>query len=137
MNDPSWSLIRQQVYERAQGCCEYCQTTEANSGQTMHIDHINPQGDDALENLCLACWNCNSSKHKAISAVDPSTGEVTPLFNPRIERWADHFRWIDYGVRIEGLTPTGRATIERLKMNRSAIVVARQRWVAGGYHPPA
>ena len=114
MNELSWTTIRQQVYERAQGCCEYCQTAEANSGQTMHVDHINPQGEDVLENLCLACWNCNSSKHKATTAVDPLTNKLVILYNPRSERWSNHFQWIDYGIRIEGLTSTGRATINRL-----------------------
>ena len=62
MGELSWNAIKQIVYERANGCCEYCQTCEANSGQTMQVDHIDPRGDDRLENLCLSCWNCNSSK---------------------------------------------------------------------------
>jgi len=37
------------------------------------------------------------------------------LFNPRRESWNDHFVW--RGVRIEGITATGRATIQALAMN--------------------
>ena len=58
MGDEGWNTLKQLVYERASGCCEYCQTCEANSGQIMQVDHIDPQGDDVLENLCPSCWNC-------------------------------------------------------------------------------
>jgi hypothetical protein len=102
----------------------------------MHVDHIVPDGGDALDNLCLACWNCNSSKHIATTAPDPDSQEIVQLFNPRTHHWHEHFTWIDDGIRVQGLTPEGRATIERLKMNRPAIVIARRRWVEGGYHPP-
>jgi hypothetical protein len=46
------------------------------------------------------------------------------------------FEWVEGGTQVHGLSPIGRATVTRLKMNRPAIVVARQRWAAGGYHPP-
>jgi len=135
MADLSWEKLRELVYARANGCCEYCQTCESNTGQTMHIDHILPNGDDSPDNLCLACWNCNSSKHKAIRAPDPTTGLMVGLFNPRLNHWTDHFEWTEEGSQIRGLTAVGRATVERLKMNRPVVIVARQRWVAGGHHP--
>lgn len=113
MNDLSWSAIKQLVYERANGICEYCQTSDENSGQTMQIDHIDPDGEDILENLCLACWSCNNHKHKATNATDPETGEIVPLFNPRTQRWSEHFEWINSAILMRGLTSTGRATIER------------------------
>jgi hypothetical protein len=74
MGELSWNARKQIVYERANGCCEYCQTCETNSGQTMQVDHINPLGDDVLDNLCLSCWNCNSSKHKARWSLTPRQG---------------------------------------------------------------
>jgi hypothetical protein len=73
MGEVSWHVLRQIVYERADGCCEYCQTCETNSGQTMQVDYIDPIGDDVLDNLCLSCWNCNSSKHRAMLVPDPET----------------------------------------------------------------
>jgi hypothetical protein len=136
MSSLSWEQTRQKVYERAGGCCEYCQTCEVNIGQTMQVDHINPKGDDTIDNLCLSCWNCNSSKHKAVTAFDAEVGQHVPLFNPRTQRWAEHFEWIANATLVYGLTATGRATVERLKMNRPAMVVARQRWVGSGFHPP-
>jgi MinD superfamily P-loop ATPase len=136
MSDVSWNTIRQQVYERASACCEYCQTCEVNTGQTMHVDHIIPNDNDALDNLCLSCWNCNTSKHKAVDAIDLESGEIVPLFNPRVQKWYEHFEWLENGVLVHGLTAIGRATIERLKMNRTRIIIARQRWVKSGFHPP-
>ena len=68
--------------------------------------------------------------------IDPETNIQVSLFNPRSDTWTDHFEWIEGATQIHGLTDIGRATIARLKMNRPVIVIARQRWVHGGYHPP-
>jgi hypothetical protein len=126
MSEYSWATIKRLVHERAEGICEYCLTSEENSGQTMQVDHIEPDGGDVLENLCLSCWNCNNHKRKATAITDPVTQVNAALYNPRTQRWNDHFAWIDGASRILGLTPIGRATVIRLKMNRSAIVIARQ-----------
>lgn len=102
----------------------------------MHVDHIDPDGDDSLDNLCLACGNCNMSKARATSAIDPETNEMTPLFNPRTQVWAEHFEWMADGLILRGLTPVGRATIERLKINQERVIDARILWVFSGLHPP-
>lgn len=102
----------------------------------MHVEHINPQGGDGLDNLCLSCANCNLSKASATSAKDPETDETVALFNPRQQIWSDHFQWIDEGLRIQGKTAIGRATIERLKMNKERVIRARRNWIKGGTHPP-
>lgn len=130
--------IRQQVYERASAQCEYCQTQQ-KLVVIMQVDHIIPLaagGATALDNLCLSCVSCNSSKRDYLFGVDPDTGLDTPLFHPRRQRWASHFRWSDDGLRIIGLSATGRATINRLKMNGWAVVVSRREWVAMDKHPP-
>lgn len=136
MSELSWNAIKRLVHERAQGCCEYCQTCEANTGQAMHIEHIDPDGDDTPDNLCLSCSNCNLSKSDAKTAVDPETGESVPLFNPRQQEWKTHFVWANNGLVLQGLTPIGRAMVVRLKMNQDRVVVARRRWIQGGFHPP-
>lgn len=136
MSDVSWNTIRQRVYERANGCCEYCQTCEVNTGQTMHVDHIIPNGGNSLENLCLSYWNCNTSKQNVTEAIDPKSGEIFPLFNPRTQKWDEYFEWLDNGVLVHGITAIGRATVKRLKMNRTRIIIARQRWVKSDFHPP-
>lgn len=101
----------------------------------MHVEHINPAGGDHRDNLCLACPNCNLSKAAATSAIDTDTGEEVPLFNPRSQIWGEHFEWQDDHALIRGLTPVGRATIARFKMNRPRIVLARKRWGQAGLHP--
>lgn len=55
MSKSQWDKLREQVYERAKGCCEYCRTCEVNTGQTMQVDHIDPDGGNNLSNLCLSC----------------------------------------------------------------------------------
>lgn len=136
MVELSWAATIRLVHERADFCCEYCQTSQEIIGQAMHTEHIDPDGSDHPDNLCLSCANCNLSKAKAVRARDPETGEVVALFNPRQQVWSEHFTWIDQGVRVRGLTPIGRATIERLKMNMDRIVNARAVWVRADAHPP-
>jgi hypothetical protein len=125
------------VYDRANGCCEYCQTCEYNTGQPMHIEHINPGGGNHPDNLCLSCSSCNLSKSDVTSAKDPDTDEVVAFYNPRTQTWSEHFEWIDNGLHLRGKTPVGRATIIRLKMNQQRLVRARQNWIISGNHPPS
>ena len=135
MGEESWQTRKIHVFSRADGCCEYCQTCQINIGQTMHVEHIDPNGGDHLDNLCLACPSCNLSKAAAITAIDPQTNRTAPLFNPRQQKWAEHFEWKDEHSEIRGLTAVGRATIIRLKINRPRMVLTRQRWVQAGLHP--
>ena len=137
MRNVSWAAIVRSVHERAHNCCEYCQTCRDTIGQTMHVEHIDPNGGDDPENLCLACPTCNLSKSRATSALDPITDMIVPLFHPRRQQWQEHFRWIENARRVQGLTPTGRATVERLRMNQERLVVARALWVKAHCHPPS
>ncbi len=136
MSEQSWAAIVRLVHERAHNCCEYCQTCQKVIGQAMHVEHIQPGTGDKPDNLCLSCASCNLSKARATQASDPETGNRVSLFNPRIQKWAEHFRWVDGGRRLEGLTPVGRATIDRLRMNQDRIVTSRILWIEAGYHPP-
>jgi hypothetical protein len=56
------------------------------------------------------------------------------LFHPRTENWNDHFRWD--GVVVVGLSPTGRATVAALQLNRSSILAIRLEEAERGRHPP-
>jgi hypothetical protein len=79
---------------------------------------------------------CNRFKGTRVAAFDSVTGDLVPLFNPRTQSWQEHFAWDDNGTLIVGRTPTGRATIIALKMNRASLVRAREMWVKAGWHPP-
>lgn len=102
----------------------------------MEVEHIDPNGGDTPDNLCLSCGNCNRSKATATRGIDPETGVDAALFNPRVQRWSEQFAWIENGTVIFGITATGRATVYRLKMNRDIVREARKRWIIAGYHPP-
>jgi hypothetical protein len=106
----------------------------------MHIKHLIPRaqgGSSERSNLWLSCARCNSYKVTQTEALDPQTGSRVALFNPRTQRWSEHFPWSDDGVRILGLTPAGRATVEVLRLNNPYIVPARRLWLLAGWHPPA
>jgi 5-methylcytosine-specific restriction endonuclease McrA len=111
--------LKRQVRERAGNRCEYCQTHQDDSPlSTLQIEHITPRkhgGSDRLENLALACLECNLHKGSNLAGIDPDSGQVIPLFNPRMDHWDDHFNWS--GILIVGKTPTGRATVSVLCMN--------------------
>ena len=88
------------------------------------------------ENLWLACRACNEIKGARTEAVDPETGTAVAIYNPRTQHWYAHFTWDGTGALVIGLTPTGRATVLALQLNRSILVRARRRWVLAGWHPP-
>jgi hypothetical protein len=82
------------------------------------VEHVIPKqhrGDDSLANLALACVHCNLHKGPNLAGLDPATGELTPLFNPRNDKWDAHFEFRVY--HVFGLTAVGRTTIEVLAMN--------------------
>jgi hypothetical protein len=91
--------------------------------------------EHGADNLALACVSCSLHKAARQTAEDPESGRGVALFNPRTERWLDHFRWED--VRMAGVSPTGRATIAALLMNRPIILAIRAEEKAVGRHPPA
>ncbi|MBI3760637.1 MAG: HNH endonuclease [Chloroflexi bacterium] len=130
--------LRNRIANADRHRCGYCLTSEANSGIPLTFDHIRPiskGGDTSFENVCLACRSCNEFKSDSTEAEDPLTGEFVPLFHPRTEQWSDHLEWSLDSTRVEGLTAVGRATVVALRMNRDAIVAARNRWARGGWHP--
>jgi hypothetical protein len=98
-------------------------------------------GSDEPENLALACHRCNERRYNFTTGLDPETQLETPLFNPRQQQWSDHFIWTADGLKILGITPTGRATCTRLDLNDEYhddgfIQESRQYWVEAGWHPP-
>lgn len=127
------------VAERARYCCEYCLSQARFSGDYFGVDHIFPTalgGNDNLENLALCCSACNDHKYIFVTGFDPQLSGEAPLYNPRLDTWAGHFRWSEGFELLIGLTSTGRATIKRLKLNRPYLVNQRALYVSCGRHPP-
>lgn len=103
----SWAETVRQVEARAAGRCEYCCMHQALQGATFHVEHILPSsqgGASELENLAWACPGCKLHKSDRTQAVDPDSGAAVPLFNPRVDSWSQHFRFVGY--RLLGQTPT-------------------------------
>lgn len=87
--------MRRAVVRRAGSRCEYCGLSQVGQEAQFHVDHIQPMaegGATALENLALACVSCSLRKGARRKAADPLTGKQAALFNPRTQRWSDHFQ---------------------------------------------
>ncbi len=108
-------------------------------GTLLNVDHIHPRsigGKTVLENLCLACWDCNLIKGARVDGIDPLTEQIVRLFHPNRQVWAEHFQWAEGGLYIAGQTVCGRTTVATLRLNRQQLVVSRQFWIEMDWHPP-
>ncbi|MGF1524132.1 MAG: HNH endonuclease [Leptolyngbyaceae cyanobacterium] len=136
--------VHDQVRKQAQFRCEYCHYLELLSSAPLSIDHLLPQslgGGDRIENLALAGRRCNERRYNFTAGIDPETGFETALFNPRQQYWSEHFTWSADGTCILGITPTGRATCNRLDLNDERrsdrfIQKCRNQWNKSNLHPP-
>ncbi len=129
MDAATRDLVRLRAGER----CEYCQQRQQHSELVHHVEHIVAKqhgGSDEADNLALACHRCNLHKGPNLTGIDPVTGEVTPLFHPRRDRWSAHF--VIRGERIEGSSAVGRATVQVLAMNDARRLELRQKLLEHG-----
>ncbi|MBI5879763.1 MAG: HNH endonuclease [Chloroflexi bacterium] len=133
--------VDRRVRLTARNRCGYCLSPQHLVMARLEIEHIIPSsrgGTNDEENLWLACPICNAHKSDRVDEVDPQTGARFPLFNPRTQNWFEHFRWSDDGLKIEGLTAIGRATVNALHLDDDADVIeVRSYWVLAGWHPPS
>lgn len=131
--------LRNKILNRDKFHCVYCRSQQSLLGSSLTLDHIIPQslgGSSTEKNLCAACYDCNFIKANRIHALDPATELRASLFDTTRQHWPDHFQWNADKTLIEGLTPTGRATVKALKLNRPKLVIARRFWLKTGIHPP-
>jgi len=121
------TALRAAVQQRARHCCEYCLVPAGAVMWPHEPDHIiatQHRGKTQLENLALACFRCNRLKGPNVASVDPETGRITPLFNPRLQQWNEHFR--PDGAFIVALSENGRATVQLLRFNAPERLLIRQ-----------
>ena len=108
--------VRQLVRDRAEHRCEYCRLLQRHLPfSTFQIELIRPKkhgGNDDPVNLALACERCNSHKGPNLTGIDPQTQQIVQLFDPRQNRWADHFESSPsrtfaarLGLKFEALLP--------------------------------
>lgn len=131
--------LRQAVEQRANRRCEYCRSSLSFTTESFAAEHILPVsrgGATHLDNLALSCSGCNGRKYDKVEGFDPITEQLVPLFHPRLHDWNEHFGWNEDYTRIVGKTPTGRATVKTLGMNREGVVNLRWGLFLPGIHPP-
>lgn len=125
--------LREVVQERAANRCEYCCLPHFAQLMPFHVEHIIAKqhgGRDEAENLAWSCDRCNAYKGPNLSSIDPLTAEIVPLFHPRMNNWHDHSLVVD--GKIEGKSPTGRATVQLLQMNAKRRVEVRRELIEEG-----
>ena len=119
--------LRAEIAQRAGWRCEYCLIHQEDSGFPHEIDHIVSRkhgGSSTSNNLAYACVICNRYKGSDVASIEPGTGEIIRLFDPRRDRWADHFR-ID-GALIEPITIVGSTTAHLLRFNAPERILERR-----------
>jgi hypothetical protein len=112
---------------------------EQYSPDSFSVEHIKPiakGGTQNLDNLAFSCQGCNNRKYTHVEAIDPATQEIALLYHPRQQNWFEHFAWNEDCSVIVGLTPTGRATVEKLQLNRAGLVNLRRILFEMNEHPP-
>jgi hypothetical protein len=125
--------VREFVYSRAGARCEYCLLPETAAFVPLEVDHIIARkhgGPATADNLALACSLCNKHKGSDLTSIDPETGEITPLFHPRQQKWYAHFRLED--ASIVPLTASGRVTVRLLQLNAPTRIAERRLLVEAG-----
>ncbi|HKX32825.1 MAG TPA: HNH endonuclease [Blastocatellia bacterium] len=132
------NALRQAVFERVKGRCEYCLIHEDDRPEAHQVDHVialKHGGQTIIQNLALACAVCNNNKGSDLATLDLTTEALIPLFNPRKQSWSDHFEVS--GAQIVGVTVIGMATIRLLRMNDPDRVLLRQVLRDAGLYPLA
>ena len=129
---------RRQAAERAEAICEYCLIHEDDTHLGCEVDHIVSEkhgGQTMAENLAYACFYCNRHKGSNVASIDPISGELVRLFNPRMDKWSDHFQL--QGGRVEWKSRIGEATARLLGFNALERILERELLRAEGKYPSA
>ncbi len=114
------------VARRAGFRCEYCHLPERWASLPFQVDHVIAEkhgGQTRLDNLAFSCLHCNSFKGPNIAGRDTATSETVRLFDPRSDRWSDHFQWD--GPVLCAITAIARVTIAVLRINLPYRVTVR------------
>ncbi len=126
--------LRLQVARRADFVCEYCLVHQDDLVFSCQIDHIisvKHGGETGVENLANSCLPCNVSKGSDIGTI--VAGRFTRFFNPRRDKWAEHF-YVSDGF-ILPKTPIGEATVRIFQFNAPERVLRRQFLALVGKYP--
>jgi len=128
--------LRRRVAARAEYVCEYCLMHEQDTAFGCAIDHVislKHGGSSDANNLAYACVFCNRSKGSDIGSIIWQTREFTRFYNPRSDRWSEHFRLQD--ATLEPLSTVGEVTARILGFNHSDRLLERQLLINRNKYP--
>ncbi|MGH9902371.1 MAG: HNH endonuclease [Pyrinomonadaceae bacterium] len=128
--------LRRSVIARAGGRCEYCLIREEDTFFGCEVDHIisvKHGGATEADNLAYACMACNRQKGSDLGSIVWRTGELVRFYNPRADRWGDHFA--SEGGRIKPLTDIGEVTARIFEFNSEERVLERVELISSGRYP--
>lgn len=114
---------RRQLREHFDFACGYCGVRENDVGALLTTDHFQPRtqgGSDAADNLVYACHACNEFK----GDFWPTTA-TQRILHPQRDDLSRHIIQ-ETDATLRGLTSTGRFHIERLRLNRPALLEHRR-----------
>src|ERR1700741_1084160 len=129
---------RETVELRAGRRCEYCRAPQPATRIRYDLEPVFPEsrgGTDDVDNLALACPTCNYHKSSHLLGLDEEGLANRPLFNPRKDRWDQHFELDRVGLRLQGKTAAGSGTVNRLRMNDPLQIEARAVWMELDLYP--
>lgn len=132
------ATLRRLVAIRADYLCEYCLIHENDTFFGCQVDHIISEkhgGQTETDNLAYACAFCNRAKGSDIGSIIPGSGTLIRFFNPRTDRWFEHFAL--HEIMIIPLSPIGEVTARILNFNDSERLLERQNLRALGRYPSA
>jgi hypothetical protein len=128
--------LRRRVAARADGLCEYCLIHEEDTFYGCQVDHIISEkhgGPTDEGNLAYACLLCNRKKGSDIGSIIWRTGTFSRFYNPRTDRWSDHF-CLDI-LTITPLSEVGEVTERILEFNDGDRLLERQALRDVGRYP--
>lgn len=131
--------LETEIRLEAKNRCGYCLGEQKYILAWLEIEHLYPRakgGKTETENLWLACTFCNTFKGAQTHGTDPKTKRKFPLFNPRKQKWRNHFEFDTDRATIIGKTICGRATVNALKINNELALETRKHWAGVGWYPP-
>ena len=130
--------LRLLTAKRANYACEYCLLSQGDAFHSFHIDHIISlkHGGPTIENnLAFACSFCNRNKGSDVGSYLFSKEQFVRFFNPRKDKWVNHFSLDLSAGLILPKTEVGEATIKILIFNNSELVIDRKMLIQAGTYP--
>ncbi len=128
--------LRRLVADRADYSCEYYLIHEQDTAFGCAIDHtisLKHGGTSTQENLVYACVVYNRYKESDVGSILLQTQDFIRFFNPRRDRWHEHFQLNN--ALLELTSSIGEVTARILGFNHDDRLEERQMLINFGRYP--